>query len=88
MFYDWALTRSAQELANRTRNLILPANAAAEVRPEAARFATAPTVERRPGEVRRTRREEAAARALAARDRRRLELTGAGETPSPPIIRP
>jgi iron(III) transport system substrate-binding protein len=37
-FYDWALTRSAQELANRTRNLILPANAAAEVRPEAARY--------------------------------------------------
>jgi iron(III) transport system substrate-binding protein len=44
-FYDWALTRSAQELANRTRNLILPANRAAEVRPEAARFATAPTIE-------------------------------------------
>jgi len=39
-FYDWALTRSAQELANRTRNLILPANAAAEVRPEAARYNT------------------------------------------------
>jgi iron(III) transport system substrate-binding protein len=44
-FYDWALTRDAQELANRTRNLILPANRAAEVRPEAARFATAPTIE-------------------------------------------
>jgi iron(III) transport system substrate-binding protein len=40
-FYDWALTRGAQELANRTRNLILPANRAAEVRPEAARYADA-----------------------------------------------
>jgi iron(III) transport system substrate-binding protein len=38
-FYDWALTKSAQELANRTRNLLLPANAAAEIRPEAARYA-------------------------------------------------
>src|SRR4029450_10223002 len=28
-FYDWALTKPAQELANRTRNLIIPANAAA-----------------------------------------------------------
>jgi iron(III) transport system substrate-binding protein len=35
VFYDWALTRSAQELANRTKNLILPANVSAEVRPEA-----------------------------------------------------
>ncbi|MEO8508809.1 MAG: ABC transporter substrate-binding protein [Betaproteobacteria bacterium] len=39
LFYDWALTRNAQELANRTRNLILPANAMATIRPEAARFA-------------------------------------------------
>ncbi len=38
-FYDWALTRNAQELANSTRNLILPANAMATIRPEAARFA-------------------------------------------------
>src|SRR6185369_11613242 len=45
MFYDWALTRSAQELANRTKNLILPANASAEVRPEAARYNAAPTVD-------------------------------------------
>jgi len=44
VFYDWALTRSAQELANRTKNLILPANAAAEVRPEAARYTTVPMV--------------------------------------------
>jgi iron(III) transport system substrate-binding protein len=44
VFYDWALTRNAQELANRTKNLILPANAAAEVRPEAARYTTAPMV--------------------------------------------
>ena len=43
-FYDWALTRSAQELANHTRNLILPANATAEVRPEAARYNTVPTL--------------------------------------------
>jgi iron(III) transport system substrate-binding protein len=43
-FYDWALGRSAQELANQTRNLILPAHAKAEVRPEAARFADVPTV--------------------------------------------
>jgi iron(III) transport system substrate-binding protein len=26
VFYDWALTKGAQELANRTKNLILPAN--------------------------------------------------------------
>jgi iron(III) transport system substrate-binding protein len=45
LFYDWALTRNAQELANRTRNLILPANRAAEVRPEAARYNSAPTVD-------------------------------------------
>lgn len=45
IFYDWALTRSAQELANRTRNLILPANRAAEVRPEAARYNAAPSVD-------------------------------------------
>ncbi len=44
-FYDWALTKPAQELANRTRNLILPANAAAEIRPEAARFARAATLD-------------------------------------------
>jgi len=44
-FYDWALTRGAQELANRTRNLILPANRAAEVRSEAARYASAPMVD-------------------------------------------
>ncbi len=47
-FYDWALTRGAQELANRTRNLILPANKAAEVRPEAARYASAPTIDADP----------------------------------------
>jgi iron(III) transport system substrate-binding protein len=44
-FYDWALTKPAQELANRTRNLIIPANAAAVIRPEAARFAQVPTVD-------------------------------------------
>lgn len=44
-FYDWALGRDAQELANRTRNLIVPANAAATVRPEAARFAQVPTLD-------------------------------------------
>jgi len=43
-FYDWALGREAQELANRTRNLIEPANASAEVRPEAARFANVRTI--------------------------------------------
>jgi iron(III) transport system substrate-binding protein len=41
-FYDWALTKSAQELANRTKNLLLPANREAEIRPEAARYANAP----------------------------------------------
>jgi iron(III) transport system substrate-binding protein len=40
VFYDWALTRGAQELANRTRNLILPANMTAEIRPEAARYSS------------------------------------------------
>jgi iron(III) transport system substrate-binding protein len=44
-FYDWALTKGAQELANRTRNLIFPANKSAEVRPEAARFANARMVD-------------------------------------------
>lgn len=44
-FYDWALTKPAQELANRTRNLIIPANAAATIRPEAARFANVATVD-------------------------------------------
>lgn len=44
-FYDWALTRSAQELANQTRNLIVPANADASIRPEAARFAQARTLD-------------------------------------------
>ena len=44
-FYDWALTRPAQELANRTRNLIIPANATAAIRPEAARFANVATVD-------------------------------------------
>jgi len=44
-FYDWALTRGAQELANQTRNLILPANRSAEVRPEAARYINVPTVD-------------------------------------------
>jgi iron(III) transport system substrate-binding protein len=44
-FYDWALTKRAQELANRTRNLLLPANRAAEIRPEAAKYADAPMVD-------------------------------------------
>jgi len=44
-FYDWALTKSAQELANRTRNLLLPANRAAEIRPEASRYASAPMID-------------------------------------------
>jgi iron(III) transport system substrate-binding protein len=44
-FYDWALTRGAQEIANRTRNLILPANRTAEVRPEAARYANVPMID-------------------------------------------
>jgi iron(III) transport system substrate-binding protein len=48
VFYDWALTRGAQELANRTRNLILPANMNAEIRPEAAKYASAPTIDADP----------------------------------------
>lgn len=44
LFYDWALSKAAQEIANRTRNLILPANTSAEIRPEAARYAGATTV--------------------------------------------
>src|SRR4030095_9236000 len=38
-FYDWALTRAAQELANRTQNLLVPAHPKAEMRAEAAAFA-------------------------------------------------
>jgi iron(III) transport system substrate-binding protein len=45
VFYDWALTRPAQELANRTRNLIIPANASATIRPERARFAQVATLD-------------------------------------------
>jgi iron(III) transport system substrate-binding protein len=48
VFYDWALTRGAQELANRTRNLILPANMTAEIRPEAARYASALAIDADP----------------------------------------
>jgi iron(III) transport system substrate-binding protein len=44
-FYDWALSKRAQELANRTRNLLLPAHKAAEIRPEAARYANAPVID-------------------------------------------
>jgi iron(III) transport system substrate-binding protein len=44
-FYDWALGKSAQELANRTRNLLLPANRTAEIRPEAARYANVPMID-------------------------------------------
>ena len=44
-FYDWALGRGAQEIANRTRNLILPANRSAEIRPEAARYASARVID-------------------------------------------
>jgi iron(III) transport system substrate-binding protein len=45
IYYDWALTRQAQELANRTRNLLLPANAQAEIRAEAAAFANVKTLD-------------------------------------------
>jgi iron(III) transport system substrate-binding protein len=44
-FYDWALTKGAQELANHTRNLLLPAHRAAEIRPEAARYASVKVVD-------------------------------------------
>lgn len=44
-FYDWALTKSAQELANRTRNLLVPAHAQAEIRAEAAAFASVRTLD-------------------------------------------
>ena len=44
-FYDWALTRGAQEIANRTKNIIIPANAKATIRPEAAKFAQAKTLD-------------------------------------------
>ncbi len=44
-FYDWALTRDAQEIANRTKNIIIPANAKATIRPEAARYAQAKTLD-------------------------------------------
>jgi iron(III) transport system substrate-binding protein len=45
VFHDWVLTREAQELANRTRNLIIPANASATIRPEAARYANAASLD-------------------------------------------
>jgi len=45
IFYDWALTRPAQELANRTKNLLVPANAKAEIRAEAAVFANLKTLD-------------------------------------------
>ena len=45
VFYDWALTKGAQEIANRTHNLILPANRSAEIRAEAARYADVRMIE-------------------------------------------
>lgn len=36
---------AAQELPNRTRNLLLPANRNAQIRPEAARYASVPMVD-------------------------------------------
>jgi iron(III) transport system substrate-binding protein len=44
-FYDWALRKSAQELANQTKNLLIPANAQATIRPEAARYAQVATLD-------------------------------------------
>jgi iron(III) transport system substrate-binding protein len=44
-FVDWALTKDAQELGNRTRNLLLPAHRGATVRPEAARYADAKMID-------------------------------------------
>jgi len=44
-FYDWALTKPAQELANRTKNLLVPAHARAEIRAEAAVFANVKTLD-------------------------------------------
>jgi iron(III) transport system substrate-binding protein len=44
-FYDWALTKPAQELANRTRNLLVPAHARAEIRAEAAAYASVKTLD-------------------------------------------
>jgi iron(III) transport system substrate-binding protein len=44
-FYDWALTQPAQELANRTRNLLVPAHARAEIRAEAAAFVNVRTLD-------------------------------------------
>ncbi len=44
-FVDWALSKPAMELANQTHNLIVPANAHAEMRPEAARYANAPLID-------------------------------------------
>jgi iron(III) transport system substrate-binding protein len=44
-YYDWALSKGAQELANRTRNLLLPAHKAAAIRPEAARYANASVID-------------------------------------------
>lgn len=49
VFHDWVLTRGAQELANRTRNLIIPANASATIKPEAARYANAASLDVDPG---------------------------------------
>jgi iron(III) transport system substrate-binding protein len=44
-FVDWALGKRAMELANQTKNLIVPANAKATLRPEAARYADAKLVD-------------------------------------------
>ena len=45
VFYDWALTKAAQELANRTRNLLIPAHTKAVIQREAAVFANVKTVD-------------------------------------------
>ena len=71
-FYDWALTKGAQELANRTKNLIVPANASAAIRPEAAQVRAGGDARCRSGEIRAARGAQAHSRPLATRDRRCL----------------
>ena len=73
-FYDWALTQAGAGARQPHANLIIPANAAAAIR---ARGRALRGCERRSTSTRRirqARRAQAAARALAARDRRRAQV--------------
>ena len=89
-FYDWALTRGAQELANRTRNLILPANRRRQYgrKRRASRRPDASTRIRR-NSARPPRRSGCSRAGSAKSATRRIDAKRTGDSSSrPPIICP